>query len=134
MFVYFWRRFEILIRYYGVGLVNAGVGYGLYAAFVALMKNIYAAQLTAHIIGMTFNYMMFRAHVFRGAVPSVPRYIAAYAVNYLLGLTFLYAFHRVVPSPYLAGFLSLVAVSVINYFVLRKFVFLQPAAQPPDPE
>jgi len=117
------RRFNRLLRYFGVGIINSVVGYGLYAALVAIFKHIYIAQLVAHVLGMIFNYVMLRAHVFRGATPSVRRYIAAYGVNYLLGVLFLFGFHHIVPSAYIAGFLALVAVAVINYFVLKAFVF-----------
>jgi putative flippase GtrA len=45
-----------LLRYYGAGLVNTMVGYGLYAAFVALGLDIYLAQALGHVLGMSFNY------------------------------------------------------------------------------
>ncbi len=116
-------RFDRLLRYLSVGIINSAVGYGLYALFVALIKNIYIAQIFSHLIGMCFNYVMLKTHVFRGGTPSTPRYIAAYAANYVLGLALLYVFHHLVRSPYLAGLLSLVTVASINYFVLRSFVF-----------
>ncbi len=85
--------------------------------------NIYAAQIMSHVCGMVFNYFMFKFHVFHGSEPAILSYIGAYTLNYLMGVAFLTLFHQFVPSPYLAGFCSLVTVSVINYFVLKKFVF-----------
>jgi len=116
-------RFDRVIRYFGVGALNSAVGYGLYALFVALMKNVYVAQISSHVIGMCFNYVMLKTHVFRGDVPSPPRYIGAYAVNYALALGFLYFFHHILRSPYLAGLLSLMMVATINYVILKSFVF-----------
>jgi putative flippase GtrA len=121
-------RFDRMLRYFGVGIINSVVGYALYALFVALIKNIYVAQISAHILGMTFNYIMLKTHVFRGATPVISRYIAAYAINYFLGLGCLFIFHQLVKSPYLAGLLSLILVAIINYFVLRAFVFRTPAS------
>jgi putative flippase GtrA len=119
-------RFDRLLRYFGVGIINSAVGFGLYALFVSLTKNIYLAQILAHLIGMVFNYAMFRAHVFPGAVASIARYIGAYTVNYGLSLGCLYFFHHIIASPYLAGLLALITVAVVNYFVLKSLVFRPP--------
>lgn len=95
----------------------------MYSIFVFLGLNLYVAQILAHVIGATFNYFMFKHHVFHGAKPNVLSYVGSYGINYLLGLAFLTTVHRVVASPYLAGFIALVAVSFVNYFMLRIFVF-----------
>jgi putative flippase GtrA len=50
-------------------------------------------------------------------------YILSYGLNYLLGLAVLAACHQVIRSPYLDGAIALVIVSVINYVVLKSFVF-----------
>jgi putative flippase GtrA len=115
-------------RYYQAGLVNTAFGYGAYALLVWLGLNMFAAQLISHLMGMAFNYMTFSRHVFRDAPPDTLRYIVSYGGNYLLGLTSLAALSHVVHSPYLAGLCSIVVVSVINYFLLRHFVFRSPAA------
>jgi putative flippase GtrA len=119
----FVMKCDQLLRYFSVGIINSAVGYGLYALFFALINNVYIAQIVSHCIGMCFNYVMLKTHVFRGGTPSTPRYIAAYIVSYILGLGFLYVFNHILRSPYLAGLLSLITVASINYFVLRSFVF-----------
>ena len=86
------------------------------------------AQIVGQIIGAGFNYLTYRGLVFRGSRSSLRAYIGAYAFNYLLGLTFLALAHHFIPSPYLAGFVALVAVAGINYLVLKRFVFRAPAA------
>jgi putative flippase GtrA len=85
--------------------------------------NIYAAQITSHVIGMVFNYFMFSMHVFPGQKPVLWSYILTYAFNYLLSVLCLALIHHVVASSYLAGGITLVTVSFINYFLLKKFVF-----------
>jgi putative flippase GtrA len=112
-----------LWRYYGVALVNTIFGYGVYSIFVFLHLNIYIAQILSRIFGMTFNYFTYKNHVFAGSGPNRVKYILAYLLGYVLGVGFLTIFHSFVRSPYIAGFLSLICVSLINYFVLRKFVF-----------
>ena len=114
---------ERLWRYYQAGIVNTAFGYGLYALFVALGLNMYLAQIIAHLLGMTFNYFTYSRHAFHDSDVSKGRFILSYAVNYLLGLAALWAAAQVIASPYLAGFVAVVVVSLINYLVLKNWVF-----------
>lgn len=114
---------ERLWRYYQAGIVNTAFGYGLYALFVALGLNMYLAQIIAHLLGMTFNYFTYSRHAFHDSDVSKGRFILSYAVNYLLGLAALWAASQVIASPYLAGFVAVVVVSLINYLILKNWVF-----------
>lgn len=112
-----------LLRYYGAGLVNTMVGYGLYVGFVALGSNIYVAQALGHVLGMTFNYFSYSRYAFRNEIGSKSRFIASYAVNYALSVTFLFLAVRLISDPYAVGLLATFIVSVLNYFILSRFVF-----------
>ena len=114
---------ERLWRYYQAGIVNTAFGYGLYALFVALGLNMYLAQIVAHLLGMAFNYVTYSRHAFHDSDVSKSRFVASYAVNYLLGLGALWAISQVVASPYLAGLIAVGIVSLINYFILKHWVF-----------
>lgn len=114
---------ERLWRYYQAGIVNTAFGYGLYAAFVALGFNIYLAQVIAHLLGMTFNYFTYSRHTFRDSDVSKGRFILSYAINYLLGLASLWAASQLIASPYLAGLVAVVVVSLVNYLILKNWVF-----------
>lgn len=121
-----WRSGEErrrLWRYYQAGVVNALFGYSAFAALVALGLNIYAAQIVAHVAGIGFNYVTYSRYTFRGHGRSPGRFIASYAVTYGLGLAALAGFTHVGFSPYAAGLFSVIAVSMINYFILSKIVF-----------
>jgi putative flippase GtrA len=115
-----WKR---LWRYYQAGLVNTLFGYGLYALFVWAGVNMYVAQITAHVLGMTFNYFTYSRFAFAGRDGSKGRFIASYILNYVLGLIALAAAAQAIRSPYLAGLVSVVFVSVVNYFILKRLVF-----------
>ncbi len=114
---------ERLWRYYQAGIVNTAFGYGLYALFVALGLNMYLAQIVAHLLGMAFNYVTYSRHAFHDSDVSKSRFVASYAVNYLLGLGTLWVTSQAVASPYLAGFIAVGIVSLINYFFLKYWVF-----------
>jgi len=119
-----WQRLDQFWAYVRVGVLNAGFGYGVYALFLLVGLNLFAAQIIAHLLGMGFNYFMFRRHVFRGSRAAVGPYIAAYAVNYGLSLATLAGLNRVLASDYLSGFLSIVFVALVNFVVLKFLVFL----------
>lgn len=123
-----WRRLDQFWAYVRVGVLNAGFGYGLYALLLLVGVNLFAAQIIAHCLGMGFNYFMFRRHVFRDSSAAVMPYILAYAVNYGLSLATLAGLNRVLASDYLAGFLAIVFVALVNFVVLKFLVFLPRSA------
>jgi putative flippase GtrA len=122
-------RIGELWRYYKVGLVNTAFGYGLYALLVAMHVNLFVAQIISHVCGAVFNYFTFSRHVFHGHKTRIGRYILSYGLNYLLGLGALIGVHGVIHSPYLGGFIALAVVSIINYGILKIFVFSRPGGQ-----
>lgn len=115
-----WRQ---LWRYYQAGIINTLFGYGLYAGMVAVGLNIYAAQAIGHVLGVAFNWFTYSRHAFRGSEGSAGRFVLSYAVNYLLSVATLRMITMGVDNPYAAGLLTVAIVSVINYFILAKFVF-----------
>ncbi len=122
-----WRvrlaRFAQVWAYAKVGVVNAMFGYLCYAALIFVGLGAFAAQLLAHLLGMAFNYFMFRRHVFKDSDAAIIRYIAAYAVNYVVGLGVLALLKTLVASDYIAGFLSIVIVAILNFVILKFLVF-----------
>lgn len=112
-----------LWRYYQVGIVNTVFGYGMFALLIWMGMNLYLAQITAHVLGMIFNYYTYSRHAFAGHTTTKTRFILSYAGNYLLGLAALRIIATFIHSPYFAGFLATVIVSLINYFILKRLVF-----------
>jgi putative flippase GtrA len=110
-------------------VINTLFGYGLYSLLVAIGANMYVAQLIAHVLGVAFNYFTYSRHTFDDAEGSKLRFVISYAVNYLLGLGSLAAAAQVFQSPYVAGLVSIIFVSIVNYFILKHFVFVRRAAQ-----
>ena len=122
------KRLAEIWRYYQAGAVNVAVGFGLYSLLVWLSFNIFAAQIISHLLGMAFNYFTYSRHVFRDAKPAKLRFTLSYAVNYVVSLAILAGVSLFIRSPYLAGFVSVVLTSIINYFALKYAVFTRRAA------
>lgn len=115
-----WRR---LLRYYLTGAVNTAFGYGLFAAFVWAGRNIFVAQLVSHCLGVAFNFITFSRFAFADRIGSRARFLLSYAANYGLSLVTLLALSGYVNSAYLAGFITVIFVSALNYLVLGRLVF-----------
>ena len=116
-------RLSEIWRYYGVGIVNTIFGLSLFSMLIWTGMNLYLAQILAHLTGMAFNYVMFSAHVFHGQRGHVGRYIGAYAINYGVGVALLAVFAQWTANPYVAGLLAAIGASLINYTLLKRFVF-----------
>ena len=121
-----WRsvdEWKQLWRYYQAGIVNALFGFGLYALFVRLGFNIYVAQICSHVLGVIFNYFTYSRYAFAGDQGSKFRFILSYAANYFISLAVLAGLAMFIRSPYLAGLMTTVIMSVLNFFVLKRLVF-----------
>jgi putative flippase GtrA len=118
-------RLGQLFRYYQAGLINMAFGFSLYAILVAAGLNIYVSQVVSHVLGMAFNYFIYTNHVFRDTSPAKLRFVISYGVNYLISVGSLFAVSSLVKSPYIAGLIVVFGVSLLNYFLLKKLVFIE---------
>lgn len=116
------RLLEIA-RYLVAGVVNTAFGYGLYAGLIWLGLDRYVAQAIGYVLGTGFNYLTYSRHVFTDAGPAKARFVASYAVNYLINLAGLKAVSHLIPNPYVAGAVTTLGVVALNYLVLRRLVF-----------
>lgn len=119
-----------LWRYYQAGIVNTAFGYGLYALLVWLGLPVFAAQLVAHFVGVAFNYFTYSRFAFPDATAARLRFTFFYVFTYLLGAAMLAVALQFFASPYVAGFVAVVVMSILNYIILRQFVFLAPIDKP----
>jgi putative flippase GtrA len=115
-----WRQ---VLRFYQAGIANTLFGYGCFAALVWLSMDMFVAQLASHVAGTLFNYFTYSRYTFASEAGSPLRFVASYAVNYLLSLAVLWGLSQLIQSPYVAGLLAIVIVSVINFVILKRFVF-----------
>ncbi|WP_373087570.1 GtrA family protein [Sneathiella sp.] len=112
-----------LWRYYQAGIVNTIFGLAIYSLLVWLGFNIYAAQILSHLCGVLFNYVTYSRFVFPNSLPARMRFLLAYVVNYLVSLVTMAVLDQFLESPYVLGIVTVLIASMINYIVLKKFVF-----------
>lgn len=121
------REWLQLARYYVAGVINLGFGYLLFAAMVWLGLQVYVAQAVGHVLGVIFNYFTYDRIAFTDKYGSKIPFIISYVLNYVVGVSLLWLGLRFIASPYGAGFAAAVILSILNYFVLSKWVFRSPA-------
>lgn len=117
------REWLQLARYYLAGAINLLFGYLLFAALVWFGMQVFVAQAVGHLIGVIFNYVTYSRIAFTGQQGGKTSFAASYIVNYLISAALLWLTLKVFPSPYVAGLLVAIAVSLLNYLVLKKLVF-----------
>lgn len=115
------RRFG---RFLIVGVLNAAVGYGLFAGLVVLGMMPEAALLLATILGVIFNFATIGHFVFGNLDQSrILRFVGLYAAVYVLNAFALRGLISLAMPPLLAQLLLLPAAAVMTFAVLRGFVF-----------
>lgn len=115
-----------LLRYYIAGIINLAFGYVLFAIFVWAGLQVFVAQAVGYVIGVIFNYFTYSRIAFTGQQGGKASFLASYVVNYIVSFGFLWLVLQVIASPYIAGLVVTIAVSLVNYLVLRKWVFRPP--------
>ena len=119
------RRFA---RFILVGMVNTLFGYAVFAALVLLGLVQELALLIATIVGVAFNFVTTGRFVFDSRDNRrLPRYVAVYAVIYVLNVIALRLLVDAgIPTLYAQPIL-LPAVVVLTFVAMRLFVFQEPS-------
>jgi putative flippase GtrA len=112
-----------LFRYYQAGVANLAFGYVLFGLLIFVGLHVFAAQLVGHVLGVAFNYLTYSRYAFAREQANKVRFFASYVINYFLGLGALWVGLQFIASPYIAGLLAAIAVSAINYLLLKRLVF-----------
>lgn len=111
-------------------IVNVSL-YALFALLIFMDVEYRIAATITYMLGILWGYLQNRIWSWRSSAPvtrSLPRYLAAYALIYLLHITFMTLLVDVLTvTPLLSGLISAVALIVPLFCVLDRFVFKEPA-------
>ena len=115
------------IRFLVVGVANTAVGYGTYAAVVFFNGHYLLANIISTIVGVTCSYFLNKYYTFkqyRKSLAEACRFISVYTVSFVLSNIILYILVSCLDvSPYIAGMVNLVFVTLISWFGHRYFSF-----------
>ena len=114
-----------------VGFVAAGgiatlANYGLFLAFLRLGLNYLAAASAGYLSGIAISFLINRFLVYRSRQPLTSE-LARYFLSYILALVAQLAVLQVLVwgrvAPEIANAFAIVLVVIVNFFVVRRFVF-----------
>lgn len=113
-----------LVRFLLVGGLNTLVGYALFAAFVWAGLPFPLAIGVATILGIAFNFQSTGRLVFGGApLSQLGRFVAAYALVYLVNVGSVALLMRTGLNVYLANAVVILPLALISFVLQRRFVF-----------
>lgn len=124
------RRFVLFLL---VGGLNTLVGYGLFAAAIAIGLRPAAALTVATLGGVAFNFQSIGRIVFAGhGSRRLAAFMVVYGVQFALNLAGLKALAGVGFGPLAAQAVLLPFMAVGSFLAMRRFVFAAPDGEPPS--
>ena len=121
------------IKFLFVAGINTLFGYLIFSLTVFLLKNVYVSVVVATIIAVLFNFKTYGALVFKSKDNSkVFRFIGVYLCTMMIQMMLLKALSLVsIANPYIAGGIIILPVSLLSFFLMRRFVFNDRVARSP---
>jgi len=114
-----------LVRFLFVGLINTLVGYGCFALLMYMGLHYTVALFVATVFGVFFNFKSIGVGVFRSHNNYlVFRFVAIYAVVYLINIGGIKALSYVGLDPYIGGAVLLLPMAILAFILNKRFVFL----------
>jgi len=112
------------VRFLLVGFVNTIFGYSIYVFFVFIGFHYVLAILFATILGVVFNFQTIGRLVFKDInFYLFFRFTVLYVVSYFINIILMYYLRSTGFNNYLAGALLIVPMSLLVYFLNKKYVF-----------
>lgn len=117
------------VRFLFVGGLNTAFGYGVYALLLILKLPDWLALFLATVAGVLFNFKTLGVLVFRNPDNGlIFRFVAVYAVTYLINLGGIRLLGLLHVNSYIAGAVMITLSAVLTYALNRAFVFRKKAA------
>lgn len=112
------------MRFLLVGGLNTAFGYGVFVACLWLGMHYAIAGAIATVLGVLFNFKSTGKLVFRSTSNSkLPRFVAVYAIIYLINMLALGVMLRFGIPEWLGGLILLLPSAILSYVLNRQFVF-----------
>jgi putative flippase GtrA len=113
-----------ILRFFAVGGVNLAFGYAAFAIFILFGLPKELAAFFSTICGILFNFKTTGTIVFRNKNNRlIFRFFGVYLFTYLLNIGLLEVFEYFGVGPLVAGAIIILPVSLLGFFVNKRFVF-----------
>lgn len=112
------------VRFLLVGGLNTAFGYGVFVACLWLGMHYALAGAISTVLGVLFNFKSTGSLVFRSKNNRrLPRFVAVYAVVYLVNVLAVGAMLHVGIPEWLGGLILILPSAILSYVLNRHFVF-----------
>lgn len=112
------------IRFFLVGIVNSIFGYGIFAFFIFIGIHYSLAVFMGTVLGILFNFKTTGRIVFNSNNNMlVFKFFGVYVVTMLLSILSLSILKRYSVSEYIGGFVLLLPMALVAFFLNSRFVF-----------
>lgn len=114
------------VRFLLTGALNTLVGYLIYSAVYFTVGNVTLALILDYVICLFFNFASYSTLVFGDKKEKLLSFVVVYIFVFILNRVSLFVFEMVFGiNAYAAQIISLSYVSILLFFLLKKFVFTQ---------
>ena len=115
---------KLYIKYISVGIINTIFGVTAYLFFLKILNNYFFAITLSTFVGVLFNYVTYSKGVFKSSSNKpLIRFILNNACMYVLCLALIYFFSTKGLDADVAGAISIIIISAINFFILKAIVY-----------
>lgn len=120
----FVKNNHTFIKFLFVGGLNTLFGYGVYALFLKLGFYYTSAVFWATVLSILFNFKTTGYLVFKNKNNRlIFNFLGVYLIVYLVNIFCLKLFDLFSFNLYFAGFILLLPMALLSFFLLRTFVF-----------
>jgi putative flippase GtrA len=112
------------VRFLLVGILNSLFGYGCFAVLLYFGLHYAVALFLATVLGIAFNFKSTGALVFGSHNNRlIFRFVASYAVVYLVNTAGIKVFTELGCAPYIGGALLILPMAIFAFILNKRFVF-----------
>ena len=112
-------------RFIVTGVINTAFGYGCFVSLLYIGLHYSLALFVGTILGVIFNFFS-TGHIVFGDRDhrKIPRFVAVYAVLYLVNLLWLRVMTGYGFSPQVAGAIALAPMAILSFVMNKTLVFI----------
>jgi len=118
-----------LSKYGGISVGSALTDYAVFSALFFMGSDVMTAQMVARLSGGAFSFILNKYWCFDASsramiIQEGRRFVLLYTFSYILALTVLFILNEKLEVPvYLAKIAADVSCFVVNFIVMRSYVF-----------
>ena len=118
----------LVFKYLIAGLVNTLVGYGVFLLLLASSSMLpEVANAISYVIALVVAFILNKVFVFKSSVKNavaIPKFIAAFAISFLVNQLVLILFYRLLNSPAaIAQIPAMVSYTIVFYVLNKHYVY-----------